>query len=127
MQNIRLLDCTLRDGGYINDWNFGFENIRDIVSSLTRAGVDIVEVGFLRNVDYDPDRTRWNTVKELKHPARRPAQCVLFSGMALHNFLQPRQARTLGRHRRRPDPGHLPRLRHHRGPGVLPQGPGKGL
>lgn len=86
MQNIRLLDCTLRDGGYINDWNFGFENIRDIVSSLTRAGVDIVEVGFLRNVDYDPDRTRWNTVKELKSILPADRRGVLFSGMALHNF-----------------------------------------
>lgn len=86
MQNIRLLDCTLRDGGYINDWNFGFENIRDIVSSLTRAGVDIVEVGFLRNVDYDPDRTRWNTVKELKSILPADRRNVLFSGMALHNF-----------------------------------------
>ena len=23
MENIRLLDCTLRDGGYINQWDFG--------------------------------------------------------------------------------------------------------
>ena len=23
MDNIKVLDCTLRDGGYINDWNFG--------------------------------------------------------------------------------------------------------
>ena len=23
-----LLDCTLRDGGYVNDWNFGEETIK---------------------------------------------------------------------------------------------------
>lgn len=86
MQNIRLLDCTLRDGGYINDWNFGFENIRDIVASLTRAGVDIVEVGFLRNVACDPDRTRWNTIRELKTVLPEKRGGVMFSGMALHNF-----------------------------------------
>ena len=64
--NIKLLDCTLRDGGYINDWRFGFNNIKEIISSLVRANVDIVEVGFLRNVDYDKDVTRWSTVEELK-------------------------------------------------------------
>ena len=26
MENVRLLDCTLRDGGYINQWDFGKEN-----------------------------------------------------------------------------------------------------
>ena len=55
MSTIRLLDCTLRDGGYVNDWKFGFENIRDIVESLVQAGTDIVEVGFLRNLEPDHD------------------------------------------------------------------------
>ena len=30
MGQIELLDCTLRDGGYINDWKFGYYTIRDI-------------------------------------------------------------------------------------------------
>ena len=35
MENIRLLDCTLRDGGYINQWGFGEKTIRSIASRLT--------------------------------------------------------------------------------------------
>ena len=27
MKKIQLLDCTLRDGGYVNDWRFGYTNI----------------------------------------------------------------------------------------------------
>ena len=55
MADIKLLDCTLRDGGYVNNWQWGFGSARRIIQTLTRAGVDIVEVGFLRNVDgYDP-------------------------------------------------------------------------
>lgn len=42
-----LLDCTLRDGGYLNDWEFGHDNLISIFERLTDAGVDIVEVGFL--------------------------------------------------------------------------------
>lgn len=46
MPDIKLLDCTLRDGGYVNSWNWGFAAAKDIIASLTRAGTDIVEVGF---------------------------------------------------------------------------------
>jgi 4-hydroxy 2-oxovalerate aldolase len=42
-----LLDCTLRDGGFVNDWNFGFGSIKSIISRLDYAGVDIIEVGFI--------------------------------------------------------------------------------
>jgi len=48
---VRLLDCTLRDGGYVNDWNFGRVGIYNIFTRLAASGIDIVEVGFL-NKDY---------------------------------------------------------------------------
>lgn len=47
MSEIRLLDCTLRDGGYVNDWEFGHNNLISIFERLVDAGVDIIEVGFL--------------------------------------------------------------------------------
>ena len=28
--NVKILECTLRDGGYVNDWNFGKKNIKKI-------------------------------------------------------------------------------------------------
>lgn len=56
MANIKLLDCTLRDGGYINDWKFGHDNLVTIFERLVSAGIDIIEVGFIderRVYDYD--------------------------------------------------------------------------
>ena len=47
MGKIQLLDCTLRDGGYLNDWAFGHNNIVTIFERLVSAGLDIVEIGFL--------------------------------------------------------------------------------
>jgi 4-hydroxy 2-oxovalerate aldolase len=47
MKNIKLLDCTLRDGGYVNDWEFGNDNIINIFERLVTANIDIIEVGFL--------------------------------------------------------------------------------
>lgn len=47
MKSIKLLDCTLRDGGYVNDWNFGHSVIIGTYKRLDEAGVDYIEVGFL--------------------------------------------------------------------------------
>lgn len=47
MSEIMLLDCTLRDGGYVNDWCFGHDNLVSIFERLVDAGVDIIEIGFL--------------------------------------------------------------------------------
>lgn len=46
-REIQLLDCTLRDGGYINDWAFGHNKLISVYERLVLAGVDIIEVGFL--------------------------------------------------------------------------------
>lgn len=47
MSDIRLLDCTLRDGGYVNDWKFGHDSLVGIFERLVDANVDIIEIGFL--------------------------------------------------------------------------------
>ncbi len=58
MKNIKLLDCTLRDGGYLNDWEFGNDNIISIFERLISAEVDIIEVGFLNEYRcFDINRT----------------------------------------------------------------------
>ena len=58
MGEIKLLDCTLRDGGYINDWNFGHDNLVNVFERLVDAGVDIIEVGFLdERRPFDIDRS----------------------------------------------------------------------
>ena len=57
-QKIQLLDCTLRDGGYVNDWRFGYANTVSMFERLIDAGVDIIEVGFLDDRrPFDIDRT----------------------------------------------------------------------
>ena len=54
----KLLDCTLRDGGYLNDWNFGNNALTCIFDRLNEAGVDIIEIGFLDDkCSYDMNRT----------------------------------------------------------------------
>ncbi|WP_406538411.1 aldolase catalytic domain-containing protein [Fibrobacter sp.] len=58
MKKIQLLDCTLRDGGYVNDWRFGYTNIVSMFERLVDANVDIIELGFLdERRPFDIDRT----------------------------------------------------------------------
>ena len=58
MKEARLLDCTLRDGGYLNDWKFGHDNIISIFERLVDAGVEFIEIGFINEKrQYDPDRS----------------------------------------------------------------------
>lgn len=45
---LKLLDCTLRDGGYYTAWNFTPKLVDKYLSACATAGVDIVEIG-LRN------------------------------------------------------------------------------
>jgi len=55
MNKIGLLDCTLRDGGYVNNWNFGQKAIYHIAKKLVLTGVEYIELGFVRECEYDPD------------------------------------------------------------------------
>lgn len=58
MGEIRLLDCTLRDGGYVNDWKFGHNNLVSIFQRLVDSNVDIIEIGFLDDRrPFDMDRS----------------------------------------------------------------------
>lgn len=45
--NIKLLDCTVRDGGYINDWEFGHNNLINVFERIAESKTDIIEVGFI--------------------------------------------------------------------------------
>lgn len=43
---MKILDCTLRDGGYYTNWNFDHDKVIDMVRALDAAGVDIIELGY---------------------------------------------------------------------------------
>jgi len=43
---LKILDCTLRDGGYYNNWDFSNSLINKYLKSMSSAGVEYVELGF---------------------------------------------------------------------------------
>lgn len=42
-----LLDCTLRDGGYYNNWQFSKTDIQNYINEVSKTGIKFVEIGFL--------------------------------------------------------------------------------
>jgi 4-hydroxy 2-oxovalerate aldolase len=49
---IKVLDCTVRDGGLINKWQFSEEFVRKVFVALSKAGVDYMEVGYKSSDKY---------------------------------------------------------------------------
>ncbi len=45
-EKLKVLDCTLRDGGYYNKWDFNKEIVERYLHSLASSKVDIIELGF---------------------------------------------------------------------------------
>lgn len=44
--DVKILDCTLRDGGYFTNWDFEIPFVKDVISSLNYSNVDIIEIGY---------------------------------------------------------------------------------
>ena len=49
---MKILDCTLRDGGYYNNWNFSNELIDKYLLAMSEIDIDIVEIG-MRTLNND--------------------------------------------------------------------------
>ena len=85
---IKVLDCTLRDGGYINDWHFGENNITSIINNLIQAKIDIIECGFIRNVDYSKDSSVFPSMESLAKTIYPKNENVLYAVMIeYHNMV----------------------------------------
>ncbi len=66
MNRIKVLDCTLRDGGYNNEWLFGHANIIKMIDKLTQANLDIIECGFLtKTKEYNPETSLFNQIDQI--------------------------------------------------------------
>jgi 4-hydroxy 2-oxovalerate aldolase len=54
---IKVCDCTIRDGGLVNDSKFSLETVQNIYRSLCASGVDIIELGYRNSKTmFSPDK-----------------------------------------------------------------------
>lgn len=45
--DIKVVDCTVRDGGLMNKWQFSDEFVKGVYDACVEAGVDYMEIGYL--------------------------------------------------------------------------------
>lgn len=81
MDKIRLLDCTLRDGGYVNNWKFGQKAIYQITKKLVMTGVEYVELGFVRECEYHPDYSLFDGNKSVSNMIAPKNSETVYTGM----------------------------------------------
>ena len=65
MDKYNLLDCTLRDGGYITKWFFGDDVIKNMIIGLIESNLDYIEVGYLNNKTYEKDTAIFNNIDQI--------------------------------------------------------------
>lgn len=81
MKRFQVLDCTLRDGGYVNDWRFGKDTIGGVRNALSKAGVEIAELGFFRDEVYSPDRAVFDTAESMARVIGEKDSDTLYTGL----------------------------------------------
>lgn len=90
---INVLDCTLRDGGYVNNWEFDVPTARRIMDRLYDAGIRYIEVGILGGNATPGKQTKFNSPSEIApYLAGRKPDChyaVMFTQENAGSFVFP--------------------------------------
>lgn len=82
MDKFNLLECTLRDGGYITNWKFNDDMICDTIRTLSKSGFDFVEVGYLNNKSNSNNTTQFRNIKQIESYLPEDRNNTLFLAMA---------------------------------------------
>lgn len=60
MRKLRVLDVTLRDGGIVNNFQFGEKNMKTILKAIEDSKIDFIELGYLeKNTGTERGRTQF--------------------------------------------------------------------
>ena len=82
MKKTNLVECTLRDGGYYNNWDFDRKLVQDYLNSLHTLGISYVEMGFRSFQSKDFKGPNWyttdNYIKSFKIPKIKKISTWLF-------------------------------------------------
>lgn len=80
MKKINMLDCTLRDGGWVNHFCFGTEAMKALMGAVESSGVEYIELGYLDLQNGSPEgRSEFSdmaAVSRLLEGERRTSQAA---------------------------------------------------
>lgn len=75
---VKILDCTLRDGGHVNKWNFPNECILDTLKTAENSNIDYFEAGYSIPDCINSSKIKLCTMVDAKniHPVSKKSDCV---------------------------------------------------
>ena len=65
MDKFELLECTLRDGGYITGWRFKNETIKGMLQGFSDSNFGYIEVGYLNHSAMGNNMTQFNHIEQI--------------------------------------------------------------
>lgn len=84
---VSILDCTLRDGGYVNSFAFGEREAQEILTGIEESGIEYIEIGFLRNTRKPSETTIYSSVDQVSRLVHtRHEQCKYFAMIVFGTF-----------------------------------------
>lgn len=51
---LKVLDCTIRDGGLINDSQFTYDEVKAVYETCVESGIDYMEIGYMNSPEVFP-------------------------------------------------------------------------
>ncbi len=81
MGKVFLLDCTLRDGGYVNNWQFGEATIKGFGKKIAQTGIEIYEIGFIKGDRYDRNRAVFPDIESIAEMIAPKCPELMYVGM----------------------------------------------
>ena len=88
-KKIQVLDCTLRDGGYYNNWDFPSELVQDYINSIYNSGIKYIELGFRSFASKNFKGSNWYTtdsfINSLKIPKKIKIAVMINASQVIAN------------------------------------------
>lgn len=91
--NFKILDCTLRDGGYYTNWNFSSELLEKYLSVISKLPIEEVEIGYVSLNKKDSKGLFYhlnnNYLKKVKSSLRKnQSLCCMIDAKEIKTFSQ---------------------------------------
>lgn len=82
MKHAKVLDCTLRDGAYLVNKDFGDNTIHGIIKGLVKANIDFIEIGFLQDEGKGEGKTVFYNSEDAKKYVPKDKKNSMFTVLA---------------------------------------------
>ena len=90
-ENIEMLDCTIRDGGYLNNWEFTDDEVLECYKTVSDAGYKYFEIGFKSNELLSKEKGKWYYSREediLNIKSKCPTGCKIAVLVKIGSFFE---------------------------------------